>query len=231
MSGFEIDRSVLVVAAHPDDEALGCAGTLFRHRRAGAEVSVLFLADGETARTGADSDGVARRTRMAEAAAAAMGGLSVRMAGFPDNRLDAVAMLDLARAVEAALAECDPTLVYTHHAGDLNIDHRRAHQAAMTACRPLPGRRVREIRCFEVLSSTEWGGPGMGPSFDPTLFIGLDTDALAAKRSALEAYAPEMRDAPHPRSWETVAALATLRGSAVGLPAAEGFVTARRILP
>lgn len=234
MSGFEIDRSVLVVAAHPDDEALGCAGTLYRHRRAGAEVTVLFLADGETARAAADAadvEGVARRARMAEAAAAAMGGLSQRMAGFPDNRLDTVAMLDLARAVEAVMAECDPTLVYTHHAGDLNIDHRRAHQATMTACRPLPGRRVREIRCFEVLSSTEWGGPGVGPPFDPTLFVGLDPDALAAKRSALEAYAPEMRAAPHPRSWETVAALATLRGSAVGLPAAEGFVVARRIVP
>lgn len=229
---FDADvSSVLVVAAHPDDEALGCAGTLARHRRAGAGVTVLFLADGETARAMVDAGAVARRLQMAEAAAAAIGGLSIRTAGFPDNRLDAVPMLELAQAVEAVIAACDPELVYTHHTGDLNVDHRCAHQAVMTACRPLPGRRVREIRCFEVPSSTEWSGPGLGPAFEPTLFVGLDEAALAAKRAAFDAYAPEMRDPPHPRSWSAVSALAALRGAAAGLDAAEAFVVTRRIVP
>lgn len=227
---WEQYSSILVVAAHPDDEVLGCAGALFRHRLYGARVHVLFLADGELARRTSDETFVGRRLAMAEAAAHAMGGLSTRMAGFPDNRLDAVDMLDLARTVETEIAQHNPDLIYTHHPGDLNIDHRRAHQAVMTACRPIEGLGVREIRCFEVLSSTEWAGPGLGPPFEPTLFIGLDDEAFAAKRSAFNAYAAEMREAPHPRSWEAVSALATLRGAAAGMPRAEAFFVSRRLV-
>lgn len=223
--------SILVVAAHPDDEALGCGGTLHRHRLAGAQVRVLFLADGETARATADAEAMSRRLAMAEKAAASMGGITVRMAGFPDNRLDSIDMLDLAQTVEDEIASSAPSLVYTHHAGDLNIDHRRAHQAVMTACRPIAGRSVREIRCFEVPSSTEWAGPGLGPAFEPTLFVGLDAEALAAKRAAFDAYAAEMRDPPHPRSWEAIEALATLRGAAAGMPRAEAFTVPRRLVP
>lgn len=227
----EAYTSILVVAAHPDDEALGCAGTLFRHRSSGAKVHVLFLSDGEMARGASDKSLVRRRLAMAEAAAEAMGGLSMRLAGFPDNRLDAVDMLDLVRAVEAEIAKHNPDLIYTHHPGDLNIDHRHAHQAVMTACRPIEGRGVREIRCFEVLSSTEWAGPGLGPVFEPTLFIGLDDAAFAAKRAAFNAYAAEMRPLPHPRSWEVISALAVLRGAAAGMPRAEAFFVSRRLVP
>jgi LmbE family N-acetylglucosaminyl deacetylase len=183
------------------------------------------------ARGTVDDAAVGRRMDMAHAAADALGGMTVRMAGFPDNRLDSVDMLDLAQVVEGEIEACNPDLVYTHHAGDLNVDHRRAHQAVMTACRPIQGRTVREIRCFEVPSSTEWAGPGLGPSFEPTLFIGLDAKALAAKREAFDAYAAEMRDPPHPRSWDAVSALATLRGAAAGFAHAEAFTVPRRLVP
>ena len=221
--------SVLVVAAHPDDEVLGCGGTLFRHRMAGAAVTVQFLADGETSRGIVDPERLQQRIEMAERAATALGGLELRAAGFPDNQLDTVAMLDLARTVEEAITACQPRLIYTHHGADLNVDHRRAYQAVMTAARPLPGAAANEIRCFEVASSTEWGGPGLQPNFEPNLFVGLDEEALKAKKSAFDAYAPEMRGAPHPRSWETLSAMSTVRGSAVGLPACEAFMLARRV--
>jgi LmbE family N-acetylglucosaminyl deacetylase len=144
---------------------------------------------------------------------------------FPDNRFDAVPLLELIRAVEAFIAEVKPAVVYTHHCGDLNVDHRRVHEAVLTACRPLPGAPVRRILCGETPSSTEWQAPGFLP-FRPAVFHDVGP-TLAAKVAALEAYAGEIRDFPHPRSAEGVRALAALRGAQSGFAAAEAFVLVR----
>lgn len=228
--------TVLVVAAHPDDEALGCGGAIARHAAKGDDVHVVFMADGigarekETAGKKAEKEKDARR-KMAQAAARTLGARSPRFLDFPDNRMDSVPLLDVVRALEPLIGEINPAVIYTHHAGDLNIDHKIVCRAVMTACRPLPGSPVREIYGFEVLSSTEWGVPGQDDAFHPVRYTALDKVCLDRKMKALRCYDAEMRDFPHARSYRAAAALAELRGAQAGLAAAEAFTVLRLVEP
>jgi LmbE family N-acetylglucosaminyl deacetylase len=220
-----MNKTVLVVAAHPDDEVLGCGGTIARHVAEGDAVHVVFLSDGEGARQGAAPDATARREDDAATALRILGAAAPIFLGLEDNRLDAYALLDIVRPLEKVVAALTPDVVYTHHCGDLNIDHRLAHRAVMTACRPLPGSPAKEIYSFEVVSSTEWGSPGVR-DFTPQMYVDVSA-YIALKQQALEAYREEMRAAPHARSVENLAALAAYRGASVGVPAAEAFMVMR----
>lgn len=220
-------RNIAVIVAHPDDEALGAGGTMALHARRGDVVHPIFLADGVGAR-GQDEAAAEKRARAGRLAAGALGASAPRFLGFPDNRLDTVALLEIVQAIEKIIASIGPDTVYTHHQGDLNIDHAICNRAVLTACRPLPQCTVRRIYAMEVLSSTEWGSPSPAHAFVPTHFVDV-TATLGAKRHALEAYAEEMRDFPHARSFEAVEALMKIRGSAVGLGAAEAFAVLRQI--
>jgi LmbE family N-acetylglucosaminyl deacetylase len=221
---------ILVVAAHPDDELLGVGGTLARHGAAGDEVHILILAEGVTSRTTtrnatASAAEIGALMDAARGAAQLIGARKPHFAGFPDNRMDEVALLDVVKSVEQVLAELRPSIVYTHYAGDLNIDHRIACQSVVTACRPLPGASVRAIYAFETLSSTEWAAP-LEPVFAPNRFVDISA-YLDIKLRALEFYRSEMRAFPHPRSREAVAALAHDRGASIGVDAAEAFMVLR----
>lgn len=218
-------RCVLVVAAHADDEALGCGGTIARHVEAGDRVDVVFVADGVSSRPGSGDDDLARRLQATERAQQILGITKSRFLGLPDNRLDSVPLLDIVQSLEAVIAELKPSIVYTHHVGDLNVDHRVTHQAVMTACRPLPSATVREILAFEVLSSTDWGSSG-GDPFIPNYFVDVSS-MMSLKLRALEAYSMEMREPPHSRSIVHVAGLAQHRGHCVGVDAAEAFMVIR----
>jgi LmbE family N-acetylglucosaminyl deacetylase len=218
---------VLAIVAHPDDEALGAGGTLVRHSAAGDEVHIAFLTDGVSAR-GDDCEAKDRRAEAARRAARALGAQEPVFLAFPDNRLDEVGLLDVVGAIETVMFKINPATIYTHHAGDLNIDHAICHRAVLTACRPLPGSRLRRIYAMEVASSTEWASPAATNAFIPTRYVDI-SGAMAAKREALRAYAEEMRPFPHSRSIEAVAALATWRGASAGLTAAEAFMVIREI--
>ncbi len=141
-----------------------------------------------------------------------------------DQMLDTVPLIEITRAIEARVAAVEPTIVYTHHAGDLNLDHRIVHQAVITACRPLPSSSVMEIYSFEVLSSTEWGSE----PFRPNHFICISA-YMVDKMHALKCYRDEMREPPHSRSLDSVERLARLRGNSVGINYAEAFMTIRTI--
>ena len=218
--------NVLVIAAHPDDEALGCGGTLARHAAAGDAVDVLFVADGETSRSGAAVSGVQGRREAARSAAKALGTRPPRFLDLPDNRLDERPLLEVIQAIEAASRELRPEVVYTHHLSDLNVDHQVVARAVLTAFRPLPGSSVRAVYGFEVLSSTGWMGPDA--PFVPVHYADV-SETLTSKRAALACYADEMRPPPHARSFEAVEALARFRGAMVGLGAAEAFVVYRQL--
>jgi len=227
--------AVLVVVAHPDDEVLGCGGTMARLAAEGHAVHLLVLADGVGARHvegGAATrmvDERRRRHAALQAACHALGVRSVDTADFPDNRMDTVAVLDVARRVEDAVAAYRPSMLLTHHAGDVNQDHRRTHEAVVAACRPQPGHPVETLLFFEVASSTEWQVPGAAPVFQPSWFVDT-TRTISTQLAALACYAEELRPWPHPRSPEALRARAAWRGASVGCEAAEAFMVGRHLV-
>lgn len=216
-------QTVLVVAAHPDDEVLGCGGTMAAHVARGDEVHVLILAQGLASRGPAEEAAFQALRAAAREAGEALGVTSLTLLNFPDNRLDGVELLDLVKVVEEQVARHRPEVVYTHFAQDLNVDHRVTHNAVVTACRPQPEHCVRTILCFEVPSSTEWSGH----AFVANWFVDIGPH-LEKKKAALAAYAGEMRPFPHPRSIEGACHLAAWRGASAGVAAAEAFVLFRQ---
>jgi LmbE family N-acetylglucosaminyl deacetylase len=224
-------RTVLVVAAHADDEALGCGGTIARLARAGSAVHVAFLADGVSSRPdepARQAEALRSRRAAAEKACGILGVADMTYGVFPDNRMDSVPLLSVVQAIELLLARLRPETVITHHAGDLNVDHRRVHEAVAVACRPLPGASVRTLLAFEVASSTEWQPAGSGPAFAPNWFSDI-TATLDVKLAALDAYGAELRPWPHARSRAAVEHLARWRGATVGVAAAEAFMLGRHV--
>ncbi len=226
---------VLVIAAHPDDEVLGCGGTMARHAAGGHEVVSVIMAEGVTSRD-AKRDRTARESELSELGEAArkanrvLGVHEVKLLDFPDNRMDSVDQLDINKAVERLIEEFLPNVIYTHHVGDVNIDHRKIHEAVITACRPIPGNhQVETILFFETPSSTEWQPPGSAEPFTPDWFIDI-TDSIDLKLEALKEYSSEMRPWPHARSLEAVEHLARWRGANVGVSAAEAFKLGRKLL-
>lgn len=222
-----MNKRVLAIAAHPDDEALGCAGTLARHAQTGDTVHILFLADGETARS--EVADIKKRNTAAHAAAEVMRAKPPILLGLPDNRLDSLPLLDIVQHVENHIENINPEIIYTHHGGDLNIDHRVTHQAVLTACRPMPGSKVAAIYGFETLSSTEWASPETSPGFKPTRFVDVSKQ-LDIKIAALRCYDDEIRPFPHSRSYEAAKHQALLRGASVGMDAAEAFSVVRELV-
>ena len=228
-----LNRKILVVAAHPDDEILGCGGTMALHYQRGDEVYVLILGEGVTSRD--EKRDRERREKdiedlkhQVETANKIVGTKKTFLFDFPDNRFDSVPLLDIIKVVEKVKRDIEPDVVYTHHRGDLNIDHRITLNAVMTACRPLKGESVKEIYSFEVPSSTEWSF-GIHEYFIPNRFVDI-TDTLEKKINALRAYSGEVREFPHPRSEAAIEALASVRGISVGLDCAETFEVIRQVL-
>jgi N-acetylglucosamine malate deacetylase 1 len=222
-----MSRSVLVIAAHPDDETLGCGGAIAKHAANGDIVNVIFLADGVGARSDSSSNAAEQRKRSADKACLILGVERVSYLGFPDNRLDELPLLDVVKALEASSAKMSPEVVYTHHGGDLNVDHRAAYQATLTAFRPMPSGTVKEILTYETVSSTEWAGFD-NVAFRPNVFIDI-TAFWDKKLAASHAYDEEMRSVPHSRSFDHLEALAKHRGFSVGINMAEAFVLQRAL--
>lgn len=228
MIGIQRDARVLVVAAHPDDETLGCGGTIARFRQAGAEVRVFCLAEGITARyevaafeTPAVLAEIAQR--------AANGRRALALLGVPDAeiffderlccRLDTLAETEIVKAIERHARAFQPTIVLTHAGFDTNVDHRIIHRAVLAAFRPYHFPEVRAVLSFEVLSSTEWN-----PSepFHADVFVDIGA-TMEAKLAALAAYGDEIKPPPHPRSMDVVRGLARYRGAQAGVEWAEAF--------
>ena len=212
--------NILVVAAHADDEALGCGATMAKHVANGDNVYTCFLTNGVGARQ-SDAVEVDKRNLAAEQAGVALGVSKSFSFDFPDNKMDTVALLDLVQAIEGVINEVQPSIIYTHFQHDLNIDHQLTHKAVMTACRPQTGHPVKAIYSFEVLSSTEWQSVS-NPSFRPNVTINVEK-SFDKKIKALQCYQVEMRAFPHSRSYEAVESLAVLRGATHGFKKAEAF--------
>ncbi len=222
---------IAVVAAHPDDEILGCGGAIARFVAEGKIVHVLILAEGITARDENRSRSersveLSVLTKSAEKAHQVLGSTTLEFSEFPDNRMDSCDRLDVVKVVEQFINQYKATVVFTHHFSDVNIDHSRVHEAVITACRPIPGHSVKKIFFFEVASSTEWRPAYTVMPFMPNYFLDI-SKFLTKKVEALQAYSSEMREFPHARSIEALDHLAKWRGASVGVLAAEAFVLGR----
>jgi LmbE family N-acetylglucosaminyl deacetylase len=224
---YLMSKTILVVAAHPDDEALGCGGTIARHAHEGDDVHVIFMTDGVSARKERCADEITLRAGARDRALSILGVSQSYSLDFPDNRMDSVPLLDIVQSLENLICKVKPCRIYTHHSGDLNIDHRITYQAVMTACRPILDNSVREIFAFEVMSSSEWAVDNRS-SITPNIFVDI-SDFLQVKLKALEQYEFEMHHPPHTRSLEHIETLAKHRGYSVGLHAAESFFALRML--
>ena len=224
-------KTILVIAAHPDDEVLGCGGTIARLTSEGSNVYTLILGEGVTSRDrkrdlAKRENEIAELKKQAENANRILGVKKVYTFDFPDNRFDSVPLLDIIKTIEETKDGLKPDIVFTHHIGDLNIDHQITFNAVMTACRPTKDESVKEIYSFEIPSSTEWNAPSSLTHFIPDYFVDVNK-SLKVKINALKEYETELREFSHPRSLKAVELNAEQWGVKMGFEAAEAFKTVR----
>ncbi len=224
--------TTLVLAAHPDDEVLGCGGTMARLAQEGEAVYVAILGEGITSRSAqrrqADASQVEALHNCSHRVATHLGARECFLYGLPDNRFDTVPLLDIVKIVEDLITKLRPDTVYTQHGGDLNVDHVQLYRATLTATRPMAGCPVKAVYAYEVASSTEWAFQQFSPAFRPNVFVSIET-TLDRKIEAMQMYESEARVFPHPRAPEALKAQAQRWGTAAGLSAAEAFDLVRLV--
>jgi LmbE family N-acetylglucosaminyl deacetylase len=227
-----VTRTILVIAAHPDDEVLGCGGTAARLAGEGHRVYLAIFGEGITSRyqdrNEADKSLLDALHNKSAQVARLLRAQDLFMYGLPDNRFDTVPLLDVIKIVEPLITRLRPDTVFTHHPADLNVDHVVLHRAVMTATRPTQGHPVKEVYAFEIASSSEWSFGQFDPVFRPNVFFDV-AGTLQTKIDAMQLYESEARPFPHPRSPDALRAIARHWGSAVGVEAAEAFALVRSV--
>ena len=225
-----MNKKILIVAAHPDDEVLGCFGTVAKLIQEGYEAYTLILGEGKTSR---DEERVVENKKVEleilnseiKNANDTIGIKKCFIYNFPDNRFDSVDLLDIIKVVSKVKEEVRPDIIFTHYEKDLNIDHQITYKAVITATRPTKEECVKEIYSFEILSSTEWNYP---LSFLPDVFFDIE-DTLNLKIDAMKEYKSELCIYPHPRSIEGIELNAKYNGMRVGKKYVEAFKSVRVI--
>ena len=215
-------KRVLVIAAHPDDELLGCGGTVALHTAAGDEVASVIVCEGESLRYG--PGGVGQPSHILRTAEI-LGVKDVRTLQFADQRLDTIPLTDIIDALEPVVRERQPNLVYVQYGGDVNRDHELLFKAILVATRPTES-CIETILAFDTASSTEWAYPR---TFVPDTWVDI-TSTLETKLAAMACYESEVRSYPHPRSLQALRHRALAWGNQCCLESAEVFMTVRRIV-
>jgi len=225
-------RRLLVVAAHADDEVLGAGGTLAACVRADNAVRVLILSVSSLSRDVSETERERLKSRRMAAAreVADRSGWSLALHDLPDSGFDTVPFVTIAKLIENEVRRFEPTTVITHYPGDLARDHQVTAAATATAVRPCGRHLPPALIYFEIRSSTEWSCDAMRGAFQPSLWSPLSDESWRIKREALQIYADELRDWPHPRSLDGIEALARMRGSEIGVARAEAFLLARGVV-
>lgn len=230
------NKRILVVVAHPDDELLGLGASINKLiSDCGCTIRVVILGEGITSRSDNRNDKdweeqLNIHKNNIKSAQAAIGYHSVGIYDFPDNRFDSVDLLDIVKIIEKEKQEFLPNVIFTHHGGDLNIDHQRTFEAVMTACRPMENEVVKTIISFETPSGTEWRASTDPRHFIPNLFIEVSLENMERKIKGMESYEFEKRKYPHPRSPEALKIQAQRWGIVVGKEYVEAFSTVRIII-
>jgi len=219
-------RRALVVAPHPDDEVLGCGGTMKRLATGGTEVHVAVMTRAGTDRFGAEMAETGRRE--ASAAHRLLGVEDTHWLDFPAAEMDTVPHAVVNAALDGLFAQIRPDTLFIPFLGDIHNDHQLTFLSAMVAARPRGGRGPALVLSYETLSETNWYAPGVSAAFTPNVFVDI-SDTLAAKVAAFECYRSQVKDPPDQRSVAAIQALATLRGATAHRIAAESFVLLRAI--
>jgi LmbE family N-acetylglucosaminyl deacetylase/RimJ/RimL family protein N-acetyltransferase len=225
--------SVLVIAAHPDDEVLGCGGTMARLRANGHDVKIAILGEGITSRYRSRKEAnpslLSNLREHSRRAADELGVKDLFLYDLPDNRFDTLPMLDVIKIVEELVQEHAPHTIFTHGCADLNLDHVVTHRAVLTATRPIEGHCVRNLYTFEIPSSTDWSFHRVTPCFQPNTFCDIES-TIEVKKRAMACYKTELQNFPHPRSLEGLEVVARRWGTVVGCKAAEAFELVRSVV-
>ncbi len=220
-------EKILVVAAHPDDDLLGCGGTLKNYTKQKIDVNVVYFTDGVSSRKYTNKKDQLKRKLDSDIAAKIIGYKSVSYFNLKDQRLEEYPILELIQKLEKIIMRIKPSIIFTHFHNDLNIDHQIVNKTVLTATRPNQNYTCKKILFFEVLSSTEWNFSN-GSNFDPNYFVNIEK-TIDFKIKAFKKYTKEIRKYPHPRSIEGIKTLAKIRGMQVGLNYSEAFMVGRLI--
>lgn len=226
-------KKILVVAAHPDDELLGCGGTLLYFKNKGYKIKIIFLSDGESSR---DLNKfkikklIQKRENQAELVSKKYKFARPIFGNFPDNKLDTVPFLEIVKFVEKEINNFKPEIIFTHFENDLNIDHQLTFKSVITATRPLSKTFVKKIYSFEIPSSTEFNFTrNKKKIFNPNYFVDI-SKFVHKKNNLLKIYKSELRSWPHPRSIKAINNLSKYRGSQIGIKYAEAFISIRELI-
>ena len=225
-----MSKKILIVVAHPDDEVLGCFGTVARLIKEGYEAYTLILGEGKTSRDEKrvvenKKDEIDILNSEIKRANDTIGIKKTFIYNFADNRFDSVDLLDIVKVISKVKEEIKPDIIFTHYENDLNIDHTITYKAVLTATRPMKNECVKEIYSFEILSSTEWNYP---ISFSPDVYFDIE-DFIDIKLEAMKKYYSELCEYPHPRSLDGIKLNAQYNGMRVGKKYVEAFKCIRII--
>lgn len=229
------NKRIMLVVAHPDDELLGLGATFHKLiKEYNVTTHVVILGEGITSRSDVRDTKVWEKELEIHRdninkAQLAIGYHTTSIYDFPDNRFDSVALLDIVKVVEKEKKEFNPDVIFTHHGGDVNVDHQRTFESIITACRPMQNEKVKMIVTFETPSGTEWRSPTDPRHFLPNLFVSVSETDVDAKIKGMESYEFERRPYPHPRSPEALKIQAQRWGVMIGSNFAEAFCIARSI--
>ena len=219
--------NLLIIAAHPDDEILGCGGTSIAYHQKGYTIHTLLLSKGIQSRDNWTQkqydDQVSNILRANKKIG--VDEKNIHVYDYPDQRFDTIPLLDIIKTIETIKEQVKPNIIFTHSNHCLNKDHTITYNAVITATRPLPNESVKQIFSFEIPSSTEWNQPS---SFSPTVFIDIK-ETIEQKLRALQEYKDEMKPFPHPRSYYGIYQHAQHIGMQIGVPFAEQFELVRMV--
>ena len=220
------NKKILAIVAHPDDEIIGCGGTLLKHIDNNDEVYVIYAADGESSRS-INLKNILLRKKQAELVKNKSKIKEIFFLNYPDNQMDTCSILDISKSINKIINKVKPDIIYTHHYNDLNIDHRLTFEATMVACRPISEKKIKEIYSFEILSSSEWFGR-KNLAFNPNVYVDI-SKFIKKKIELMKLYKHEIRKFPHPRSLLSMKLKSKVRGSEVHSFYSEAFELIRLI--
>lgn len=219
---------ILIVAPHPDDETLGCGGTLLHHIASGNEVHWLIVTNIQC-KFGFTELQVNQRQAEIKQVSEAYGFAGVHQLLFPPAQLDSIPRVEIISAIGHIMQKVKPEIVYLPYRGDVHTDHNIVFDAVVSTTKWFRYPFVRRVLCYETISETDFGLNPETRGFIPNSFVDI-TKYIDRKIEIANIYQTEMGNFPFPRSTEALQSLAKIRGVACGCLAAESFILLREIV-